>query len=276
MSKFFVTGSQGFVGSHLVPKLQSLGHEIVTDLRYLHTQKYDCVIHLASKNNIRNEFDADLIESNIILTKEIFKVSSRIVCASSCVAAFPLNPYAYSKLYAEHLCSIHPNALALRFQNIYGPGNNKGIVKFLFDQPDGATITIRGPELQRDYVWVDDVVEEIIRNLKSDGRFLDLRHAREKAKEDGRDLLEVLNDFIVKGNIEHIDVNATKGVVDVGTGVATETMDLVNLYQKLSGKQFFINVEEAGVNEPVSMVANRSIPNFVTLEQGLTKMISAQ
>lgn len=233
MSLIFLTGSTGFIGSHLLTKLQSLGHEVVTDMRYLHTRKYDCLVHLASKNNIKNEFDSDLIESNIILTKEIFKVPTRIIYASSCVAKYPLNPYAYSKLYAEHLGAIHGNAIGLRFHNCYGPGNNKGIVQHLLNLSDGEKLNVRGPDQLRDYINIDSVVSAICKAY-----------------------------------------TWMPGVHDVGTGVATSTMDLVNLFQKISGRQFDISVSEPGDNEPPSMVSEKIVPH-ISLEQGLLKMINA-
>lgn len=235
--KIFLTGSTGFIGSHILTKLQSLGYTVVTDMRFLHTQKYDCLIHLASKNNIKNEFDADLIESNIILTKEIFKVNTRIIFASSCVAKYPLNPYAYSKLYAEYLGSIHGNAIGLRFHNLYGTGNNKGIIWFLNHCIDGQKITIRGPELVRDYIYIDDVVDYILYRLS---------------------FKPTKNCF----------------VEDVGTGIGLQTMDVVNLYQRLSGKTFDISIAEAGDNEPQSMVSDRPLHNAIDLETGLLKMIN--
>lgn len=242
MSKYFITGAGGFIGSHVVKKLTEMGHEIVTDMRHLHTRKFDAVIHLAAKNNIKNEFDADLIESNIVLTREIFKTNCRIVYASSCVAEFPLNPYAYSKLYSEHLAAIHGNAIGLRFHNVYGPGNGKGIVWWLMQQPDGAKVTIRGANQIRDYIFISDVVNEIITYLK------------------------VTFENFWEGK-------PLTGVVDIGTGVGTTTLELVQLYRKLSGKNFELEFAPAGANEPEKMVASSQPPNCISLETGLKKLI---
>jgi len=163
--KIFLTGSEGFIGSHLLPKLLSLGHKVVTDFKYFQSCHFDAIIHLSAVTNISKEFMPQMFEKNIVLTKEIFNKPCRIIYASSCSAEHLTNPYAYTKRYAEYLGSNHPNALGLRFFNVYGPGNNKGIVKFLMDQPDGAEINIRGPELVRDYISVFCVVEEIIKSL---------------------------------------------------------------------------------------------------------------
>lgn len=271
MSKIYLTGHDGFIGRHLVKKLQELNHEVVTDFRYFN-DKFDAVIHLAAVTHIRDEFDPKMIESNIILADKIFKKNCRIIYASSCSAAHFTNPYAWTKMWSEYLGEKHGNAVGLRFFNCYGPGNNKGIVKFLMDQPDGARIKIRGVDLVRDYIHVDDIVNDIVKpHLLPEGKYVDLQDLR-KEVEDGGDIKDLIK-MAFDGRRKHIDLLATVGVVDVGTGVGTSTMDLVNLYMKLSGKSFIIDIEEPGRNEPVEMVSNRKI-NSISLEEGLQKMIN--
>lgn len=252
--RIFLTGHKGFIGSHLYPKLIEQGYEVETDMRYLFTKKYDCLIHLAAKNNIKNEFDADLIESNIILTREIFKVNCRILYGSSCVAAYPLNPYAYSKLYAEHLGAIHGNALGLRFHNCYGMGNRKGIIYWLMQQENNAKITIR--EGIRDYVHVTDVVNEIIKNIPNYKEVMtNVNQCR------GKNCRPIMRPKLIHN----------KGVIDVGTGVGTSNLDLVSLFTKLSGKKFEIETIPTDPSEPLSMISNNVVPHM-SLEDGLEKM----
>lgn len=276
--KIFVLGAFGFIGKHLCARLHQLGHEYVTDMRYW-SDKYDVIINLAAVTHIRNEFDAKMIESNIILTNEVFKRPERIIQASSCSAAHFTNPYAWTKMWAEHLALKHGNAVALRFQNVYGSGGSRGIVWWLMQQEDGARIKVRGPELVRDYVWVHDVVDEIVLNLEPMGpgmtdvmRDVLKRCSGDMTYIDKARILVLLGEAAMQTNFPEEKINK-ECVLDVGTGIGTQTMDLVNLYQKLSGKTFHIDIEEAGSNEPLSMVANRSIPNFTTLEEGLKKMI---
>lgn len=232
--KIFLLGHKGFIGSHLLPKLQTLDHEVVTDMRYWN-DRYNVIINLAAVTHIRNEFDPKMYESNVVLVNEVFKRPERIIYASSCSAAYFTNPYAGTKLWAEYLGNKHGNALGLRFHNVYGPNNNKGLIWWLMNQPNGAKINVRGVSLVRDYIYVDDVVDYIVSHLSG------LR-------------------FIT--------------TIDVGTGIGLETMDVVNLYTKLSGKVFDISASEPGTNEPERMVSNNPIPNALTLEEGLLKMIN--
>lgn len=234
--KILLTGATGFVGKHLLPKLIEAGHDVDTHLWNIRNKKPDLVIHLAAVTHISLDFDGKLFDTNIVLASEVFSLPCRIIYASSCSAKYLTNPYSYTKRYCEYLGRQHYDAVGLRFHNIYGPNNNKGIVKFLMDQPNGGRINIRGPELVRDYVHVEDVICYI---------------------------MDVMNLLFVQNRI-----------MDVGTGIGTQTMDLVNLYQKVSGKRFDITVSEAGENEPKHMVANSSIKNLISLEDGLLKTIN--
>jgi nucleoside-diphosphate-sugar epimerase len=235
MSKIFLLGAQGFIGKHLYRRIVDK-HEVVTDMRFF-DDRYDVVIYLAGVTHTYNIFDPKLIESNIILADRIFKRPEPIIYASSCSAAFFSNPYALSKQWCEYLGERHRTAIGLRFFNVYGPSNNKGIVKFLMDKNDGDSIAVRGPELERDYIHVDCAVDSIV---------------------------HLLNPY---------NWNFQSRIIEVGTGIGTETMDLVNLYMKLSGKSFNISVVEAGDHEPKSMVA-KSKGIFIPLAEGLLKTIN--
>lgn len=232
--KIFMTGNNGFIGSHLYKKLVELNHDVYTDMKYFDTFKWECIIHLAATTTITTDFNPLIYENNIIFAKKILSTPYRTIYASSCSAKYNTNPYAASKIYNEWLGEKHGNAIGLRFHNVYGPNNNKGIIWFLMNQPDGAKITIRGPELVRDYVFVQDIVELIISLI----------------------------------------MTSIAGVHDVGTGIGLQTMDVVNLYQRLSGKTFDISVIEAGDNEPKEMISSTPLPNALTLEEGLTKLLN--
>lgn len=251
MKEIFLTGANGFVGKHLLRRLIEMGYHVETDMRYLHTSKYDCVIHLAAKTDISCDFNPGLIESNIVLTKEIFKVNSRIIFGSSCSARHLSNPYAYTKRYGEHLCELHGDALALRFFNIYGPGASRGIVKFLMDTPDKSKITIRGPELLRSYIHVDDVVDYILEIVSQQPKYIPIGVGRGK---------------------KVFKLNTPTGVTDVGPAIGHQTMDVVNLFQEISGKTFNISIVEAGENEPKEMVSSNHLM-CMDLETGLKKTI---
>lgn len=275
--KYFLTGWSGFVGSALLDRLLAEDNDVVIDMRYLHTQKYDAIIHLAAKTNIGCDFDPDLIESNIVLTREIFKCNTRIIFGSSCSSEFLTNPYSYTKRYGEHLCNLHGNAVALRFFNIYGRRANRGIVKFLIDQPDGAKITLRGIDQIRDYIHCDDVVDAIMYHLNPRPPILiDMKYFKDTTPPFTEDQLMKL---AMEQNIHIVDAVAPTEnhfgfkIVEIGSGVGTSTMDLCNLYMKLSGKTFDISVADPHPSEPPIMFAKQK-SLCLSLEEGLLKTIN--
>ena len=278
MSKIFLLGATGFIGKYLYRRISDI-HEVVTDMRYF-DDRYDVIIYLAGVTHTYNIFDPKLIEANIILADKVFKRPERIIYASSCSAAHFTNPYAMSKQWCEYLGEKHGNAIGLRFFNVYGPENNKGIVKFLMNQPDGSTITIRGPELVRDYIHVDDVIDCIIMQLHPKPILIDMEYVNKTVETIGYNT-ELLIKMAMEQNIHIADLRTPKQcfnksqVIEVGTGVGTETMDLVNLYMELSGKRFTINVVEAGDHEPKEMVAKQKTL-CLSLREGLLKTINSQ
>lgn len=256
MSKIYLLGHKGFIGSHLLPKLLAAGHTVKTDPILHWGETFDVVVNCAAKTHLNNVFDPALIESNYLLPKKIFERSERIVSLSSCSARFPeTSPYAMSKVWMEHLSLEHPNSIALRIFNVYGKNASRGIVWWLMQKKDEEKITVRGPDIIRDYITVQNVVDFIVEKAIPDKKWI---HPFNDTKQQLREVKNI-------------------GVVDVGSKIGTSTMDLVNLFQKLSGKTFDITVAPPGDNEPAEMVAwNSRIVNATPLEEGLLKMINTE
>ncbi len=252
--KIYVLGHRGFISSHLIPKLLEKGHVVKTDPILHWGETFDVVINLAAKTHLNKGFDPGLIESNFILTQKVFERSERIVSISSCSARHPeTSPYALSKAWMEHLSLQHNNSIALRIFNVYGVNARRGIVWWLLRQPNKAKIKLRGIDLIRDYITVENVVDFIVDHTLSSTKKI----------------------YPFNDRRQHFVDTKNKGIIDVGTKIGTSTMDLVNLYQKLSGKVFDISVDEPDPTDPAEMVAwNSKIANPTTLEEGLLKMIN--
>lgn len=231
--RIFLTGHRGFVGSNLLPRLIDLGHEVHHDMKVFDLYYWDCIIHLAATTTIDTRFNPLIYENNIVFAKKILSTPYQTIYASSCSAQYNTNPYAASKIYNEWLGVKQGRSAGLRFHNLYGSGNTKGIVWYLMNKKDGDKITIRGENTIRDYIHVSDAVDYIIQFLN----------------------------------------NRLTGVFDVGSGIGTRTIDLVNLYMKLSGKRFEIETIPADESEPECMISN--YPAYcLSLEQGLLKTIN--
>jgi UDP-glucose 4-epimerase len=160
----------------------------------------DAVLHLAAQADVRVSvdrpaFDADV---NVISTIQILEAARRhgakVVFASTGGAIYgecaepateeaprrPLAPYGASKLGAEEYLETWNRLyelahVSLRFGNVYGPRqephSEAGVVAiFMGLLRDGGTPKIFGDGTQlRDYVYVADVADAVLRALDHDG-----------------------------------------------------------------------------------------------------------
>jgi GDP-4-dehydro-6-deoxy-D-mannose reductase len=199
MSKVLVTGAGGFLGRHLVPQLRAAGHDVteargdsgdvadpVTWRRFPVT---DAVIHLAARSFVPESWNlpADFMRTNLLGTigaldycRErgaglIFPssymyghVARQPIGEDACLVAN--NPYALSKKLAEEACRFYADAYGvtvtvLRPFNIYGAGQSDRflIPTILHQLRDGKEIHVKDLEPRRDYVYVLDVVDAMVK-----------------------------------------------------------------------------------------------------------------
>jgi UDP-glucose 4-epimerase len=158
------------------------------------------VFHLAAQADVRVSVDEPALDAeiNVLGTIRILEAARRhgakIVFASSGGAAYgecdgpaaesaplrPLAPYGTSKVCGEEYLAtwnrLHGTEhVALRLGNVYGPrqmphGEAGVVAIFMGLLRDGGTATIFGEGRQtRDYVYVGDVVDAMLRALERDG-----------------------------------------------------------------------------------------------------------
>lgn len=160
-------------------------------------KKIDYIFHLAAftpKTSEESNNSEEIIKNNIVGTEALLKnlpsVPEKIIFASSIdvysqlcsniliTEKFPLGPsglYGASKIYCEQLVRIYSEKIGckhvtLRFGHIFGPGEEKyeklipNIIKIILT--GGQPVLFGDRKVERDFLYVDDAVDAIIRSAK--------------------------------------------------------------------------------------------------------------
>jgi nucleoside-diphosphate-sugar epimerase len=190
-----ITGSSGFLGSHLKNTLISRNyevHELSGDIRGIcdFNKSVDVVFHLAAKtkgsefkNNLSNSFDINISGTQAVLnycarnnttcifisTCGVYKPTANNTYAKEDSLIQPVSSYAISKFIAENLCkqffaSFGFPITILRMFNIYGEGQKEPyLVPYIINRlVKGEIIELRMPNALRDFIYVEDAVGAII------------------------------------------------------------------------------------------------------------------
>lgn len=266
--KILITGSKGFVGTHLSNRLKKNNEIISYDLKEgkdvlneellsKHLKGVDVVIHLAAfvdGNESWKKPETYLINNGLGTYKVIKcainnKVKRIIVFSSAAVYGNPLTPYGASKLWAEAVTRTYSDQIEtviVRPFNIYGKGQNPiyGYVINNFSQgiKDNGKVNIYGTGNQtRDFIFIDDVVDVVEKLMTS-----------------------------------KIPTDA----IDLGTGKEIKIKDLAEIIGKILQKKYKINYLKERI-EPLKSRANIIMlkemnfkpEGFTKIEDGLELLI---
>ena len=170
MSKIAITGSSGFIGSHLKNRFESVGHEVIcwdrVEGKDIHDFALepctDFVIHLAADADVRQSIESpdEYWHNNVTPTTRIQMLCHErsvplIYASSSCIHSWHLSPYGITKKVNE--VTAREGQVGLRFTTVYGDGARDVmfIGKLMRGELQYATNHIR------DFIHVDDVVSAI-------------------------------------------------------------------------------------------------------------------
>lgn len=179
--KIAITGSRGFIGSHLKTRLEKDGHEIVEwDLR---EEPSRCIkdfepgdinycIHLAAYADVRASLKdpQKYWVNNVENTTRIQNICHYnniplLYASSSCIHNWWLSPYGISKKVNEETAKF--GQVGLRFTTVYGDGARDSM---LIGKLVNGTIKYLTRHT-RDFVHVSDVVDAIVllmsKNIRS-------------------------------------------------------------------------------------------------------------
>ena len=185
--KIMITGAKGFIGQNLIAELNNQGYQdlllVDRDTPSSDLEKYssqaEFIFHLAGVN--RPEKVEEFTEGNVDFTQQLLtllrkeKNKAPIVVSSSIQAELD-NPYGTSKRAGEDVVFEYGETddvkvMVYRFPNVFGkwcrPNYNSAIATFCNNIATGLDITVNDPEVILNLVYIDDVVKELIRALKS-------------------------------------------------------------------------------------------------------------
>jgi UDP-2-acetamido-2,6-beta-L-arabino-hexul-4-ose reductase len=191
-----ITGAKGFIGKNLTAQLHNIqkGNEknafisfdltifpfdVDTDpaLLDIYCKEADFVFHLAGVNRPKDpsEFMAGNFGFTSVLLDTLKKHNNTCpVLLSSSIQAALGNPYGQSKKAGEDLLFSYAketgaNVFIYRFPNVFGkwckPNYNSVVATFCYNIANNLPITVHDPHVVMNLVYIDDVVEELIRAL---------------------------------------------------------------------------------------------------------------
>lgn len=184
--KILITGAKGFIGKNLIAELKNqkytdiFEYDIDTDLSLLDTYTKECefVFHLAGVNRPTNQ--TEFMEGNFGFTSTLLNLLKKNnnkapIMISSSIQAILDNPYGQSKKVGEDLLFSYGKetgvkVLIYRFPNVFGkwcrPNYNSAVATFCNNIAMDLPIQVNDPTVVMNLVYIDDVVDEMIRALK--------------------------------------------------------------------------------------------------------------
>lgn len=194
-ARFCVLGAGGFIGSHIVNHLRSLGHSVFVPGRgdgRLHEQPLGHVIYAIGITADFRTRPYDTMEAHVSLLGSLMRdarfdsftylSSTRLYGSANATdedADFRVNParpgdlYDLSKLAGEALCLAHPQATVrvARLSNVYGgdmdrvgaPSQNFLPTVIREAVRDRRIVLRSAPESAKDYVAIEDVARALHR-----------------------------------------------------------------------------------------------------------------
>lgn len=192
--KVFINGSSGFIGQYVLQVLQRQGHKISWTFNSPFDE-VDAVIHLSAQAGVRpseqiafNQYNSNVMQTiNLLEQCREYKLKKFIFISSSSVYGNPsraciketdrtdrpLCHYAATKKAGELACYSYyeqygMDVTVFRPFTVYGPGQNNSMAIPTFTRliSEGKPVTLFGDgSVMRDYVYVQDVAEWIVRAL---------------------------------------------------------------------------------------------------------------
>lgn len=235
--KILITGAKGFVGKNLAEALKCIRdgkdrtrgdlkidevyeydmNSVMFELKE-YCKKADFVFNLAGVN--RPEKDSEFMEGNFGFAETLLnelkknKNTCPVMLASSIQAAltgrFKDSEYGKSKLAGEELFLKYgeetgSRVLIYRFPNLFGkwarPNYNSAVATFCYNTANSLSIKINDRDTRLTLLYIDDLINELIRNLTGEENRCDYDGERILPDENGKYLYVPVTHEITLGEI---------------------------------------------------------------------------
>jgi UDP-2-acetamido-2,6-beta-L-arabino-hexul-4-ose reductase len=185
LMRVLVTGAHGFIGKNLVVRLNeredtevlSFARGDNSDVLFALVSQADAIVHLAGENRPVDTADFAAVNTDLTHTLcEAIRATGRsipFILASSTQAELD-NPYGQSKLAAEQVVEVFASemdnrAVIYRLPGVFGkwckPNYNSVVATFCHNVARGLPIQVNDRAATLQLVYVDDVIDEFLRDL---------------------------------------------------------------------------------------------------------------
>jgi len=178
--QYIVTGSDGFIGKHLVSALAQNKTNIIygidrkngTEAKEIETllknHEINCVFHLAAQTSVFNDDLEQICEDNMATFIKVCelceKYGVKLIYASSSTANRDntTSLYGLSKRFNEEFAKIYcPTSVGIRLHNVYGKVPREGTLYWHLLHDEETVLYNKGENI-RCYTYVDDAVKAIM------------------------------------------------------------------------------------------------------------------